>query len=93
MAFGGGRLRGGPIEGDGSHAAPAVLPVPLPAERRNVDRDLEHLAAPLRLRVWRSGDLVVDDRSPFAALEVGSTDAVRAAEMAGVHGVAADLVG
>lgn len=74
------------IEGDGTRAAPAVLPVPLPAERRNVDRDFEHLAASLRLRVWRSGDLVVDDRSDLAALEVGSTDPARAAAMAEAHG-------
>jgi hypothetical protein len=60
------------LEGDGAGARPAVLPVPLPHERRNVDRDLEHLAGRMRLRVWRRGALVVEDESRLAALEVGS---------------------
>lgn len=81
------------VEGDGSKGLPSVLPVPLPAERRNVDRDLEHLAGSLRLRVWRSGHLVVDDRSDLAALEVGSTDPARAAALADEHGVGAVRVG
>lgn len=81
------------IEGDGSRATPSVLPVPLPAERRNVDRDLEHLAGSMRLRAWRSGELVIDDRSELAALEVGSTDPERAAALAEAHGVAATRMG
>lgn len=81
------------IQGDGSQSPPAVLPVPLPAERRNVDRDLEHLAASLRLRVWRSRSLVVDDRSDLAALEVGSTDPDRVAAMGAAHGVAPERLG
>ncbi len=59
------------IDGDGSHREPAVLPVPLPAERRNVDTDLEHLAATLHLTVRRDGRTLVEDTSHLAALEVG----------------------
>lgn len=59
------------IEGDARGCEPAVLPVPVPAERRNVDTDLEHLAAELHLVVRRDGRTVVDDTSDLAALEVG----------------------
>jgi len=76
------RLR---IEGDAAGGAPTVLPVPVPAERRNVDRDLEHLAGRMRLRVWRGRRLVVDDRSDLAALEVGSLDPARFAELVDDH--------
>ncbi len=70
------------IEGEQASTPPAVLPVPLPAERRNVDRDLEHLAANMRLQVWRSGSLLLDDETLLAALEVGSTDLSRAHQLA-----------
>jgi tocopherol cyclase len=62
------------LQGSAGATAPAVLPVPLPQERRNVDRDLEHLVAELRVRLWRRGALVVDDTSRHAALEVGALD-------------------
>jgi hypothetical protein len=62
------------LDGQGAGAPPAVLPVPLPTERRNVDRDFEHLAARLRLRIWHDGALLLDDTSSLAALEVGTTD-------------------
>ena len=75
------------IEGTGRGAAPAVLPVPVPAERRNVKRDLQHLAGHLRLRVWRGRSLVVDDETDLAALEVGSTDERRAAALARGYGL------
>ncbi|MDQ1439672.1 MAG: tocopherol cyclase [Acidimicrobiaceae bacterium] len=70
------------LEGHGAGTEPAVLPVPLPHERRNVDLDFEHLAGRMRMRVWCKGDLVVDDESTLAALEVGSTDPERAAALA-----------
>jgi hypothetical protein len=70
------------IEGDGRGRTPAVLPVPVPAERRNVDADLEHLAARLHLVVRRDGRTVVDDTSDLAALEVGwRPDLPQAAEL------------
>jgi tocopherol cyclase len=56
------------IKGRGAHA-PHLLPVPLPAERRNVDTDLEHLAGHLRLEV--TGRLDYDGESRFAGLEIG----------------------
>ncbi len=68
------------IEGDGSRRPPAVLPVPLPAERRNVMTDREHLAATLHLVVRRDGRTLVDDTSHLAALEVGSRPDQAAAE-------------
>jgi tocopherol cyclase len=70
------------VHGTGAGTPPAVLPVPLPAERRNVDRDFEHLAGRLQLRAWRHGSLVVDDESTLAALEVGATDVDRARQLA-----------
>lgn len=69
------------IEADGAGNEPAVLPVPLPAQRRNVERDFEHLAAHMRLRVWNRGLPVLDEESPWAALEVGSTDAQLARDL------------
>jgi tocopherol cyclase len=49
--------------------APHVLPVPVPAERRNVDTDLEHLAAHLSLEV--SGRLTYRGETDLAGLEIG----------------------
>jgi hypothetical protein len=80
------------IEADGNGNTPAVLPVPLPSERRNVDRDFEHLAGRFHLRVWRRGELVVDDESQLAALEQGSTDPDRAARIARSLGLGVDEV-
>ncbi len=75
------------IEGTGRGAAPVVLPVPVPAERRNVDRDFQHLAGHLRLRLWHGHSLVLDDESRLAALEVGSSDAHHAAALAHGYGL------
>ena len=60
------------IEGDGRHLPPHVLPVPLPAERRNIDTDFEHLGARLRLTVRERGALLFEGTSELAALEVGT---------------------
>ena len=69
------------IDGDGAGNVPHVLPVPVPAERRNVDQDLEHLAGRMRVQIWRRGDRVVDDESSLAALEVGAIDPAEAAAL------------
>jgi len=50
--------------------APHVLPVPLPAERRNVDTDFEHLAGQMTLDV--SGRVNYHGTSALAGLEVGT---------------------
>jgi tocopherol cyclase len=48
---------------------PHVLPVPLPAERRNVDTDFEHLAGHLSLEI--TGRLTYRGESHLAGLEIG----------------------
>jgi len=53
---------------------PHVLPVPLPAERRNVDSDFEHLAAQMTLEI--SGRINCSSSSDLAALEVGTRPSV-----------------
>jgi len=60
------------LDGDGTHLPPHVLPVPLPAERRNIDTDFEHLGGRLRCRVREHGKLVFDGTSELAGLEIGS---------------------
>jgi hypothetical protein len=60
------------LHGDGTHLEPHVLPVPLPAERRNVDTDFEHLAGRLHCVVKEYGRVVFDGWSELAGLEVGS---------------------
>jgi hypothetical protein len=60
------------LEGDGTHLDPHVLPVPLPAERKNADTDFEHLAGRLHCVVKDFGKVVFDGRSEMAGLEVGS---------------------
>ena len=64
--------------GDGAGTVPHVLPVPVPAERRNTDTDFEHLAGRLHLRVEAGGRVLFDGTSHLAALELGSTDAALA---------------
>jgi tocopherol cyclase len=54
---------------------PHVLPVPLPAERRNIDTDLEHLAAHLSLEV--SGRISYRGSSDLAGLEIGDRPPTR----------------
>ncbi|HEX2705178.1 MAG TPA: hypothetical protein VHM65_05420, partial [Candidatus Lustribacter sp.] len=60
------------LDGDGTGIEPYVLPVPLPAERRNVDTDFEHLAGRLRCVVRERGQVVFEGTSELAGLEVGS---------------------
>ena len=66
------------VEGWGSLADAHVLPVPLPAERRNVPGAIEHLGATMRVRVHRRGRLVWQGDSGVAALEHGGIDRARA---------------
>ncbi len=49
---------------------PHVLPVPLPAERRNVDTDFEYLAAHMTIEL--TGDVRYSGETHLAGLEVGS---------------------
>lgn len=60
------------LDGDGTHLPPHVLPVPLPAERRNTETDFEHLGGRLRCTVRESGQLIFDGTSELAGLEVGT---------------------
>lgn len=80
------------VEADGNGHVAAVLPVPLPAERRNVGRDFEHLAGRLRLRVLHRGSTVFDGESLWAALEVGAASAAEASSLAAQFGVPANAV-
>lgn len=59
------------IDGDGDGAEPHVLPVPVPAERRNVFTDYEHLAGRLHLTVRRGGRTLFEGESRLAGLETG----------------------
>lgn len=60
------------LHGDGRHLPPHVLPVPLPAERRNIDTDFEHLGGRLHLTVRQFGRVLFAGTSELAALEVGT---------------------
>ncbi len=60
------------LEGDGAGLDPHVLPVPLPAERRNVDSDFEHLAGRLHCVVQKRGRVLFEGTSDLAGLEIGS---------------------
>ena len=62
------------VEGTGDLGAAHVLPVPLPAERRNIPGAIEHLGASMRVRVERRGRLVWEGRSEIAALEHGGIE-------------------
>ncbi|WP_121258959.1 tocopherol cyclase family protein [Nocardioides ferulae] len=66
------------VEGRGDLGHAHVLPVPLPAERRNVPGAIEHLGASLTVRVRERGRLVWEGRSESAALEHGGIDRARA---------------
>ena len=63
------------LEGDGRHLPPHVLPVPMPAQRHNIDTDFEHLAARMRCTVRERGRLLFDGTSEIAGLEVGTRPA------------------
>ncbi len=60
------------LVGDGTALPPHVLPVPLPAERRNVDTDFEHLGGVLHCTVKEWGRVIFCGTSNLAGLEVGS---------------------
>jgi len=66
------------VEGYGALDAAHVLPVPLPAERRNVPGAIEHLGASLRVSVRRWGRTFWEGESNLAALEHGGIDRARA---------------
>lgn len=69
------------VEGTAPVGAAHVLPVPLPAERRNTPGALEHMTGTLRVTVHRRGRLLWQDTSTLAALEHGGLRRA-AAEMA-----------
>jgi hypothetical protein len=60
------------LDGDGAGLTPHVLPVPRPAERRNVGAAIEHLAGRLHCVVRDVGRVVFDGTSELAGLEVGN---------------------
>jgi hypothetical protein len=66
------------VEGFAPLEAAHVLPVPLPAERRNVPGAIEHLGATMHVRVRRWGRVVWEGRSRIAALEHGGIERARA---------------
>lgn len=66
------------VDGRGTLGSAHVLPVPLPAERRNVPGAIEHLGATMRVSVRRRGRLVWEGESTVAALEHGGIDRARA---------------
>jgi hypothetical protein len=74
------------VEGHSPLRAAHVLPVPLPAERRNVPGAIEHLGGALRVRVRRRGRVVWSGESRLAALEHGGIDRARAEVTRRGHG-------
>lgn len=74
------------IEGSGSLDSAHVLPVPLPAERRNVPGAIEHLGATMQVTVRRWGRIVWEGESSVAALEHGGIARARAEVARRGHG-------
>jgi hypothetical protein len=66
------------VEGYGSLDSAHILPVPLPAEHRNVPGAIEHLGASIKVRVRRRGRLLWEGESSLAALEHGGVERARA---------------
>ena len=66
------------IDGYAPLGAAHVLPVPLPAERRNVPGAIEHLGGEMTVTVRRHGKVVWRGHSDLAALEHGGIDRARA---------------
>lgn len=66
------------IEGSAPLDDAHVLPVPLPAEGRNVAGSIEHLAGRMRVTVRRRGRTAWQGTSALAALEHGSIERARA---------------
>ena len=62
------------IEGEAPLADAHLLPVPLPAERRNVPGALEHLGGRMRVVLRRRGRIVWTGESALAGLEHGGRD-------------------
>jgi len=68
------------VEADARGTEPHLLPVPLPALRRNLDTGArQHLAGRLRLTVARRGGIVFRGESVLAGLERGTSAEVPAA--------------
>ena len=63
------------LDGQGTPDGPHVLPVPLPAERRNIDTDYEYLAGTLRCTIREWGRTIFEGATELAALEVGTRPA------------------
>jgi tocopherol cyclase len=63
------------LDGQGTPDGPHVLPVPLPAERRNIDTDYEYLAGTLRCTIREWGRTIFEGTTELAALEVGTRPA------------------
>jgi hypothetical protein len=59
------------LVGRGDPAVAHVLPVPVPAEQRNVDSDFEHLAGHLGVVVRERGVTLFSGSSEVAGLEIG----------------------
>ncbi|HVF33582.1 MAG TPA: tocopherol cyclase family protein [Acidimicrobiales bacterium] len=59
------------VRGQGRPEDAHVLPVPVPAERRNVASDWEHLAGRLDVVVRERGRLLFEGTSHLAGLEIG----------------------
>ncbi len=74
------------IEGTGSLDSAHVLPVPLPAERRNVPGAIEHLGATMHVTVRRRGRIVWEGESNLAALEHGGIARAQAEVLRRGHG-------
>ena len=66
------------IEGGAPLGDAHLLPVPLPAERRNVPGALEHLGGRMRVVVRRRGRVVWTGESTLAGLEHGGRDLAEA---------------
>lgn len=66
------------VEGEAPVASAHVLPVPLPAERRNIPGALEHLGGSMHVTVRRRGRVVWSGESNLAALEHGGIERARA---------------
>jgi hypothetical protein len=74
------------VEGSGRLDSAHVLPVPLPAERRNVPGAIEHLGATMQVSVRRWGRVVWEGESDLAALEHGGIERARAEVLRRGHG-------
>jgi hypothetical protein len=67
------------VEASAVPGAAHVLPVPMPAERRNVPGAHQHLAGRLRIAIRRRGRLVYAGESALAGLERGDLAAAESA--------------